>query len=125
MQHCPAVLLASIRLHIGGQTFIVAPAAGVGAAGGAPNVALFNTAALNGRRDNRSLDWFATVRGRLGWAFDRLLVYGTGGVVFADRDNDRNNCFGCFNTVGVGSFPANFFVSTAAQQAAANVIAGA
>ena len=25
-----------------------------------------------------------TVRGRLGWAFDRLLIYGTGGAAFAD-----------------------------------------
>jgi opacity protein-like surface antigen len=29
-------------------------------------------------------DWLATVRGRLGFAFDRLLIYGTGGVAFQD-----------------------------------------
>jgi outer membrane immunogenic protein len=28
---------------------------------------------------NRELDWFGTVRGRLGITFDRLLIYGTGG----------------------------------------------
>jgi outer membrane immunogenic protein len=28
-------------------------------------------------------DWLATVRGRAGWAFDRVLVYGTGGAAFA------------------------------------------
>jgi len=28
-------------------------------------------------------DWLSTVRGRAGWAFDRVLVYGTGGVAFA------------------------------------------
>src|SRR5262245_31203276 len=28
------------------------------------------------------LDWFGTVRGRLGYAFDRTLVYGTGGFAF-------------------------------------------
>jgi outer membrane immunogenic protein len=28
---------------------------------------------------NRELDWFGTVRGRLGLTFDRLLIYGTGG----------------------------------------------
>jgi outer membrane immunogenic protein len=28
------------------------------------------------------LDWLATVRGRLGWAYDRFLIYGTGGVAF-------------------------------------------
>jgi len=30
------------------------------------------------------LNWFGTGRGRLGWAFDRFLVYGTGGVAFGE-----------------------------------------
>jgi outer membrane immunogenic protein len=30
-----------------------------------------------------SSNWLATVRGRAGWAFDRVLLYGTGGVAFA------------------------------------------
>jgi outer membrane immunogenic protein len=30
------------------------------------------------------LDMLSTIRGRLGWAFDRTLLYGTGGVAFAD-----------------------------------------
>ena len=33
-----------------------------------------------------NLDWLATLRGRLGWAFDRFLVYGTGGVAFGGVD---------------------------------------
>src|SRR5262249_38787509 len=31
-----------------------------------------------------SSTWLATVRGRLGWAWGQLLVYGTGGVAFTD-----------------------------------------
>jgi outer membrane immunogenic protein len=31
---------------------------------------------------SQSLDWLATVRGRLGFVVDRFLVYGTGGVAF-------------------------------------------
>jgi outer membrane immunogenic protein len=30
------------------------------------------------------IDAFGTVRGRLGWAFDRLLIYGTAGAIFAN-----------------------------------------
>jgi outer membrane immunogenic protein len=29
-------------------------------------------------------DWLATVRGRAGWAWDRVLFYGTGGVAFGN-----------------------------------------
>lgn len=31
---------------------------------------------------NAELEWFGTVRARLGYAFDRLLVYGTGGFAY-------------------------------------------
>jgi outer membrane immunogenic protein len=31
-----------------------------------------------------NVDWFSTVRGRVGGAFGRFLVYGTGGLAFAD-----------------------------------------
>lgn len=32
----------------------------------------------------QQLDYLATVRGRIGYAFDRVLVYGTGGLAFGD-----------------------------------------
>lgn len=31
-------------------------------------------------------DWYATIRGRAGFAFDRWHIYGTGGFAFADID---------------------------------------
>jgi outer membrane immunogenic protein len=34
------------------------------------------------------VEWLATIRGRLGLAFDRFMIYGTGGVAFAGIDTD-------------------------------------
>src|SRR6267142_1624413 len=33
---------------------------------------------------SEKMPWFGTVRGRFGWAFDRVVVYGTGGVAWID-----------------------------------------
>ncbi|WP_132250101.1 outer membrane protein [Methylobacterium segetis] len=41
-----------------------------------------------------SLDFFGTVRGRLGYAFDRVLFYGTGGFAYGAGSADRS--FGGF-----------------------------
>lgn len=49
---------------------------GVAGGGVIPGTLLFNPAGLSG------LDYFGTVRGRLGYAFDRTLVYGTGGFAY-------------------------------------------
>lgn len=53
----------------------------------------FGPAALGGVGVLRSsegvsaeLDWLATVRGRVGWAVDRFLVYGTAGVAFGQLE---------------------------------------
>jgi outer membrane immunogenic protein len=41
--------------------------------------------AVRGDRDlSNGVDWFGTVRGRAGYAFDRVLVYGTGGFAYAE-----------------------------------------
>ncbi len=39
------------------------------------------TATYTGRAE---IDWFGTARGRIGIAWDRFMVYGTGGVIFAN-----------------------------------------
>jgi outer membrane immunogenic protein len=59
---------------------------------------------------NSKVTWLATVRGRVGYAFDRFLVYATGGVAFAggtltvrhdaSRASDRQTHIGW--TVGGG-----------------------
>ena len=74
---------------------VLGPTPGVGypadpIEGSAGNVALFNA---NPRGfDHSRIDWFATVRGRLGYAFDRVLIYGTGGIAYAGRPDSPNRC---------------------------------
>ena len=41
-----------------------------------------NSVAFVDPTGNRGVDWFGTVRGRLGYAFDRFMVYGTGGFAY-------------------------------------------
>jgi outer membrane immunogenic protein len=49
--------------------------------------------------NNQSTDWFGTVRARAGFAFDRALIYATGGFAYAGGGDD-NNC----GFVGGGAF---------------------
>ncbi len=39
---------------------------------------------IPGTFDNNLSDWFGTVRARVGVAFDRVLIYGTGGLAYSD-----------------------------------------
>lgn len=40
-------------------------------------------------RTDYSFDWLATIRGRVGYAWDRLFIYGTGGVAFLKETETR------------------------------------
>src|SRR3954452_22729112 len=87
----------------------IAPGSGIanptGVGNGAlGNVALFSSGPLGRSLATSRLDWFATVRGRLGYAWDRLFIYATGGVAFTDRDNgDDFGGFGSFGGFGIPS----------------------
>src|SRR4051794_961869 len=72
------------------------------------NVALFSRGGFGNGNDN---DWFGTARVRVGYAFDRVLVYATGGIAFTDGGNN-NRGFGGF-TNGA-QLPAAFYVSPGA-----------
>lgn len=48
--------------------------------------------AANGALESEShygLDWLATLRGRLGYSFGRVMVYGTGGLAFVQQSASR------------------------------------
>ncbi len=47
-----------------------------------------------GNAINSNVNWTSTVTGRVGAAFDRLLVYGKGGVAFAQDQNGFTDLFG-------------------------------
>src|SRR4051794_34635744 len=83
---------------------------------GAPgNAILFNTGFVS--RDRRH-DSFGTVRGRIGYAFDRVLFYATGGLAYG-LDNRSSGAI----PLGAGptAIPSTFFASDEAAAAGATV----
>lgn len=60
----------------GSTTYSPIPPGPTGAAAVAPSFVTMS----------RDVNWLATVRGRLGYAWDRVLVYGTGGVAWSNAD---------------------------------------
>jgi outer membrane immunogenic protein len=106
----------------------IAPGSGIdnptGVGNGAlGNVALFSQGPLGRGLATRPLDWFATVRGRLGYAWDRLFIYATGGVAFTDRDNgDDFGNFGGFGIPSGGSLVGTGFYINPAAALAGNLV---
>ena len=82
------------------------------------NVALFN----QGGGGVSGNDWFGTARVRVGYGFDRVLVYATGGLAFTDGGNNNNGFFGITNG---SQLPAAFYVSPAAAVVGSTVGNGA
>ena len=101
--------VAPTAAGVTGTGFGVAPVR----AGARGNLALFEQGGAFGPN---GLDWFGTLRLRAGVAFDRLLVYATGGLAFGEGNN--NNVF--LSSSG-NSIPAPFFVSPAAAAAGLRV----
>jgi outer membrane immunogenic protein len=62
----------------------------------APAVAGFAGAVGN----RGGIDWFGTVRGRVGYAWDRLLVFGTGGFAYGDGSDTCNSTFAAGRCTG-------------------------
>ena len=63
---------------------------------------------MPGTFDNNLSDWFGTVRARAGVAFDRVLIYATGGLAYTDDNTGW--------VVGGGvewALPVNWFGSSA------------
>lgn len=93
-----------------GRGFGVAPV-GTGLATAPGNVAFFN----NQRRGPG--EFLGTIRGRVGYAFDRVLVYGTGGFAYTDGRN--SGVTGGF--ANGAAVPANFYTGFAARGAGGRV----
>lgn len=53
-----------------------------------------NVPPLGAVATSSELNWLSTVRGRIGFAGDRMLIYGTGGVAWADMDFTANGVSG-------------------------------
>ena len=93
------------------------------------NVLVPGVGVVNLGNGNNS-DWFGTVRARAGFAFDRFLVYATGGFAFSDNNSGGTCSVGAFAfdcgsggdstgwTVGGGvewAMPVNWFGSSAVR----------
>jgi outer membrane immunogenic protein len=64
------------------------------------------TVAPHSEHVSSQLQWFSTLRGRVGYAFDRVLVYGTGGLAIGHIKSDTTVAFaniGAVSTVYSGA----------------------
>jgi outer membrane immunogenic protein len=59
-------------------------------------------------RDERTLDWFVTLRGRAGLAVDNVMFYATGGLAFANIDHTVTALPGLLNLNLINSSDTRF-----------------
>ncbi|MDO8981428.1 MAG: porin family protein [Afipia sp.] len=84
-------------------------------AGGVPVGVGFNHIA------DRNIDWMASIRGRLGWVWDRWMVYGTGGAAWADVNYRNDLTFGgVFNPVSVNKTLSGWVAGGGVEYAVSN-----
>lgn len=57
-------------------------------------------------------DWFGTLRGRLGFAADNMLFYGTGGLAYGHMSADGSVKFSAYDTIEPGDVSAKWNGST-------------
>ena len=67
------------------------------------NVTLPGGVPLPSARTTSEIDWFGTVRGRLGWTNGPMLFYGTGGLAYGKVSLDSRFDFGQFQSLVVSS----------------------
>lgn len=83
--------------------------------GGAPVGVGFN------HGQDRNVDWMASIRGRLGWVWDRWMVYGTGGAAWADVNYRNDLTFpGAFNPVSVNKTLSGWVAGGGVEYAVSN-----
>lgn len=51
-------------------------------------------------RTSRTMDWFGTIRGRIGWTNDRIMVYATAGAAYAELERKWHGIGGAWNDGG-------------------------
>lgn len=80
------------------------------------------SSAVVGVSHRTKVDWQGSVRGRLGVAFDRALIYATGGVAFADVKTDVSTFPGGVNLLSNSSTRAGWTLGGGIEYALTNNI---
>ncbi|WP_417686428.1 outer membrane protein [Roseibium sp.] len=73
-----------------GYNYLIAPNVVLGAEADFQLSDLNGSATTGGTNVKTGSDWNSSIRGRLGYTFDRFMVYGAGGLAIADQDFNVN-----------------------------------